>query len=56
MSKVSTVEDNSITTRMLRSLYNEVTNHVDNSPLYTNEADFIRDAIREKLDREKAGS
>lgn len=44
--------ESTITYRMLRTLHNEVSKFVNKSKLYTNEADFIRDATREKLAKE----
>ena len=46
-------EDRSITTRILRTLYDEVSVAIKQSKVYKNEADFIRDAVREKLERLK---
>jgi Arc/MetJ-type ribon-helix-helix transcriptional regulator len=51
MSK-TLIEDRSITTRILRSLYDDVTDFVKSSTKFSNEADFIRDATREKLEKE----
>lgn len=48
-------DDRSITIRILRSLYEEVSRIVARRNVYSNEADFIRDAIREKLEREMGG-
>jgi Arc/MetJ-type ribon-helix-helix transcriptional regulator len=46
-------DDRSITTRILRALYEEVTNHITPPSRYLNEADFIRVAVRTLLDKEK---
>lgn len=51
--KKELIEDRSITVRILRTLVEEVAVAVKHSGRYTNEADYIRVAIREKLDREK---
>ena len=50
---MKTSEDKSITTRILRSLYNEISTIIKKSPRYLNEADFIRVAVSDLIDKEK---